>query len=136
MINGQKYKELIDTLGVSVSKMEKTLGLSHARLSNAISRNSEIKLDIVEKTIQHFPQVSEQWLRTGDGEMLINSTEEYDVDYTPKKKQSSLSALHSKLLKLLLLDDDFDEELRREAREPLKKLDELIKKNEEMKKNG
>lgn len=138
MITGKKYKELVDSLSISVSKLEKTLGVSHARISNAIKRDSDISLDIVELTVKEFPQVNEHWLRTGEGSMFNNgASNEPEEGYTSAApKKGIIQSTYDKLMKLLLLDDEFDEDLRKEAREHLKKLDVLIKKNEDKLKNG
>ena len=63
--------DLIKTLGTNVSKFERDIDTGASTISKAISRNSELKLDIVEKILKAYPNVSRQWLITGKGQMLL-----------------------------------------------------------------
>lgn len=94
MINGQKYKELIEELGLNVFSMENAIGVKRSRLSKAIERNSEIKLDIVEMTVAKFPRVNKDWLMTGKGEMFLPSiTSEPAVSYNTKNHGQEINKL-------------------------------------------
>ena len=62
---------MIKTLGTNVSKFERDIDTGASTISKAISRNSELKLDIVEKILKAYPNVSRQWLITGKGQMLL-----------------------------------------------------------------
>lgn len=84
MIKGKKYNELISALGLNIYQMEKALGLSQSRLSKAIDRNSEIKLDIVEKTCLLFPKVNRDWLMTEEGDMFNKEKPNTDYAFEPE----------------------------------------------------
>ncbi len=59
--------ELITELGLNVSSFEREIKVGASTISKAISRKSEIKLDVVEKILDAFPEVSKKWLLTGEG---------------------------------------------------------------------
>ncbi len=65
--------DLIDALDVNISKFERNIDVGSTTIRNAIKRNSEIKLDIVEKIVTAYPQVNKEWLLTGEGKMFIES---------------------------------------------------------------
>ena len=62
---------LIAALKTNVSKFERDIDTGASTISKAISRNSELKLDIVEKIVHAYPSVSRDWLLTGEGSMFV-----------------------------------------------------------------
>lgn len=81
MNNYQFVTELIERLGETIFSMEKKLELSHTRLDKAISRNSRLSSDILDKIIDKYPNVSREWLQTGQGAWLLD--EAHPADYRP-----------------------------------------------------
>lgn len=69
-------KDLIEDLGMSVYQFEKIIGASPSSISKAISRNSRITMDTIEKITGSIPNVSRNWLLTGMGEPLLHTPQE------------------------------------------------------------
>jgi len=69
--------DLIKALNTNVSKFERDISTGASTISKAISRDSEIKLDIVEKIVMAFPSVSREWLLTGEGSMFTEPEKPY-----------------------------------------------------------
>lgn len=62
---------LIGYLKLSVNGFEKAIKVGESTISKAIKRGSEISPEIIEKILDAYPIVSEHWLETGHGAMLI-----------------------------------------------------------------
>lgn len=81
MNNYQFVIELAERLGETVFSLEKKLGLSHTRLDKAITRNSRLSSDILDKIIDKYPNVNREWLQAGQGHWLLDETQ--PADYRP-----------------------------------------------------
>lgn len=64
---------LAEALGIGVSQLEKEIAVKSTRLTKAVSRGSGISGDIVFKIVRRYPNISAQWLETGEGEMLVTT---------------------------------------------------------------
>lgn len=62
--------KLLEYLDITPAKFERKIGVGGTTINAALRRNSNIKRDIVEKIIAVYPNVSREWLLTGEGEML------------------------------------------------------------------
>lgn len=71
MSSALRLKELINELRYSVLEFEDAIGVNRSRLSQAIRREQDISLELVEKIITRFPQVNRTWLETGKGGMFL-----------------------------------------------------------------
>ncbi len=76
MPNALILKDLILKLGISTSEFERRIGVGSSTVHRAITRNSQIKTDVMDKIVKAFPQVNRNWLESGEGEMMLVSTNE------------------------------------------------------------
>ena len=70
-----RIKEFIDFKGISVRKFEETVGFSNGSFASQYKNNKTIGVDKVEYILQSFPEISAEWLLTGEGEMLKGKSE-------------------------------------------------------------
>lgn len=66
----QRLKKYLDFIDVSVSVAEKKINLSNGSLSKPFNANTTIKTDTLEKFLNTYPELSPEWLLTGQGSML------------------------------------------------------------------
>lgn len=66
----ERVLHLIAVLGESKSSFAARLGISPAVISHISSGRNKVGLDVVEKIVQVYPQVSLTWLFTGKGKAL------------------------------------------------------------------
>jgi phage repressor protein C with HTH and peptisase S24 domain len=72
----ERLRKYLDFTSVSVSNAEKLLNLSNGTLSKPFKSKTTIKTDTLEKFLNHFIDISPEWLITGNGEMLRESIDE------------------------------------------------------------
>ena len=97
MANAVILKDLIAELKTNVSKFERDIKTGASTVSKAIERQSELKLDIVEKIVKAFPQVNKKWLESGEGEIFL-SEEDLAISLSTSKEVIPLGKhLHSRL---------------------------------------
>jgi hypothetical protein len=68
-------KKLIRALNTNTVQFEKELGVGHSAIAKAIARESDISDMLINKILKRYPAINENWLRTGEGEMYIKSTD-------------------------------------------------------------
>lgn len=68
----QRIKQVSDILEIKVSDLEKQIGASKGVLSRAISQNTDIHSKWLGVIVENYPQISAEWLLTGNGQMLKN----------------------------------------------------------------
>lgn len=66
----ERVKNLIEFKGLSISGFEKATGMSNNSIQTAIKRNSNLKDDTLNSILIRFPDISAEWLLTGNGSML------------------------------------------------------------------
>ena len=66
---------LINALGMQPTQFAGVVGLQSATLSHIINGRNNASLDVMEKILLQFPQVSADWLILGQGEMMRSHTE-------------------------------------------------------------
>ena len=93
-MGGKNIEKLIKTLDISVRDFEITIGVSINRIQKSIERDSTIKGDVLNKIVEKYPNVNEQWLLTGKGEMFIDTEVKLS---TPKEVIPVGKHAHSKL---------------------------------------
>src|SRR5690554_682586 len=69
-----RIKELINVKNYTIASFEKEIGVGNNSIGISIRRNSNVSGEIIYKILIKFPDVNAQWLVTGQGEMLLNST--------------------------------------------------------------
>jgi len=72
----KRLLQIAEYLNISVRELERKIGLKRGNISN-MSENSEIGSVKLAKIIDIFPEISSDWLLTGNGEMLRKS---YDLE--------------------------------------------------------
>ncbi len=66
----ERVKKVIEFKGLSISGFEKATGMSNNSIQTAIKRNSNLKDDTLNSILICFPDISAEWLLTGNGSML------------------------------------------------------------------
>ncbi|NMH29611.1 helix-turn-helix transcriptional regulator [Flavobacterium silvaticum] len=66
----QRVRNIISHLGISVSAFEKATGMSNNSIQTALKRNSNLKDDTLNSILKAYPDISAEWLLTGNGSML------------------------------------------------------------------
>lgn len=102
-------KDLIKELDTNVYQFEAEIGVKRGRVSAAIERDSDTKVELVEKIVKRYPQVSKDWLMTGKGDMFLEDnsdnsakSEHYPSDPTAdfKKRTGLLQMVKAKINRL------------------------------------
>lgn len=97
----ERVKKVIDFKEMSISAFEKATGMSNNSIQTALKRNSNLKDDTLNSILIRFPDISAEWLLTGNGSMLKNKTEHFDVlNESPtvyKKEKSVVDLLEEKI---------------------------------------
>jgi phage repressor protein C with HTH and peptisase S24 domain len=78
-------KELCKKLGLTISGLEREIGLSNGTISKSIDRDSEISATIIAKLSEKYQNISTEWLKTGQGEMF-NTADSGPQSRSLKKK--------------------------------------------------
>lgn len=73
----QRIIEFIKYKGISQSKFEKTVGLSNGFINN-ISKG--IGADKLHRIICNFPELNQEWLLTGSGDMVSSHISQENVN--------------------------------------------------------
>lgn len=68
-------KKLIRALNTNTVQFEKELGVGHSAIAKAIARESDISDMLINKILKRYPAINENWLKTGEGEMFVKSTD-------------------------------------------------------------
>lgn len=69
-----RIKEYIDFKDISISAFEKSIGMSNASFGKSLKNNGAIGTDKLENILNVYPDISLEWLLTGKGEMIKNSS--------------------------------------------------------------
>ena len=65
-----RLRKFLDSKGISVRQFEQMIGSSDGKIAKFMATNSSLKSDTLSKIMEVFPQLSIEWLITGEGEML------------------------------------------------------------------
>lgn len=90
MLNSLYLNDLILSLGLNVTQFEQAIGVNYSRIATAIRRKTYIKQDVADKIIKVFPNVSKQWLETGEGEMFIQNIPDIKKRKSTDKKDVNI----------------------------------------------
>lgn len=66
--------DLLSILEMKVSRFEKEIDVANGTISKAIERESDLSGWIIEKIVEKYPEVQQQWLITGKGAILTEGT--------------------------------------------------------------
>lgn len=71
----ERIKQYIDYKSISVAAFEKSIGMSNASFGKCLKKGGAIGTDKLENILSVYTDISPNWLLTGKGEMLRNTTE-------------------------------------------------------------
>ena len=71
----ERIKQYIDYKSISVAAFEKSIGMSNASFGKCLKKGGAIGTDKLENILSVYPDISPNWLLTGNGDMLRNTTE-------------------------------------------------------------
>lgn len=71
----ERIKQYIDYKSISVAAFEKSIGMSNASFGKCLKKGGAIGTDKLENILNVYPDISPNWLLTGNGDMLRNTTE-------------------------------------------------------------
>lgn len=86
-----RIKQIIEELGVKTASFEKTIGVANSYLRNVKNVSAETCKSIVEV----YPQISLEWLITGNGEMFSDkiNAEKVKIELTAKSGNGGASSI-------------------------------------------
>lgn len=67
----ERLRSVIATKSNSASDFSKKIGIAQTTLSNQLKSPRGISVDVILLTLEHFPDVSAEWLLRGKGKMLL-----------------------------------------------------------------
>ena len=65
-----RLRKFLDFQGISVRQFEAMIGSSDGKIAKFMATNSSLKSDTLSTVMEVFPQLSIEWLISGEGEML------------------------------------------------------------------
>ena len=69
-----RLKKFIDFKGLSINKFSASVQASNSYFNKVLKNNTSIGSDRMEKIIRTYPEISPEWLLTGEGTMLTYKT--------------------------------------------------------------
>lgn len=86
-----RIKQIIEELGVKTASFEKTIGVANSYLRNVKNVSAETCKSIIEV----YPQISLEWLITGNGEMFSDkiNAEKVKIELTAKSGNGRASSI-------------------------------------------
>lgn len=84
-----RIKELIEFKKLNISSFEKKIGAGNNSIGTIINRNSNVSGQILSKILISFKDVSADWILTGNGEMLRDSSQNNKVVATGLNKNAT-----------------------------------------------
>lgn len=67
----ERLKSVIADKSNSASDFSKKIGIAQTTLSNQMKSPRGISVEVITLTLEHFPDISAEWLLRGKGDMLI-----------------------------------------------------------------
>lgn len=67
----ERLKQFIDSINISISAFEKSIGMSNASFRKIYNNNGSIGSDKLERILKTYPQLNPSWLLTGEGSMIL-----------------------------------------------------------------
>ena len=78
----ERIKEIISSLGITENRFAGEIGVNSQTLNNYTSGKRKVGMDVIDKILIRYPQISAEWLMRGIGDMLCcpsSSTIEEEV---------------------------------------------------------
>lgn len=75
----ERIRFLIEYLDLSPSQFADQLGILRSSISHVLNDRNKPGLDLIQKTLMHFPEISERWLLLNEGPMLKSAEKKVDV---------------------------------------------------------
>ncbi len=78
----ERIKEIISSLGITENRFAGEIGVNSQTLNNYTSEKRKVGMDVIDKILIKYPQISAEWLMRGVGDMLCcpaSSTIEEDI---------------------------------------------------------
>lgn len=70
----ERFVTLIEALGKNPNNFAKILGKGYTSIDSIVKGKTKPSFDLLEAVLEHYPQVSPEWLMRGEGPMLLTST--------------------------------------------------------------
>ncbi len=70
----ERIKQLITSKGLTSARFADMIGVQRSGISHILSGRNKPSLDLLNKMLLTFPDISADWLITGQGDMLISET--------------------------------------------------------------
>jgi hypothetical protein len=77
----ERLIEFLAYLGIGQTKFEEKVGLSRGFVHRL---NDNITLKTLKKIMESYPELNEDWLKTGEGNMLKSEVSATNIDYKDK----------------------------------------------------
>ena len=78
----QRIKEFIDIKGITIKAFEESVGFSNGAFGSQLRNNKTIGVDKIENILFCYPELSPEWLLTGNGPMLKSNASAPDQNQT------------------------------------------------------
>lgn len=75
---GERIEQLIKTLNLTGQKFAESIGVNSSNITHIISNRSKPGYQFLHSILREYPQISGDWLISGDGEMLKNTIREVE----------------------------------------------------------
>lgn len=66
----QRFKKVAEKYNLSVTALGKLIGIHPSTLNRQFSGESSMSLNTIDAFLQHFKDISAEWLLRGEGEMM------------------------------------------------------------------
>lgn len=76
MSKASLIQEISIAKSLTISKLEQMLGFSNGGLRKAIVRQSDLKNETIERIVETFPDLNEEYIRTGRGQLVSPKNED------------------------------------------------------------
>lgn len=106
----ERLKAVIAEKSTSPSDFSKKIGIAQTTLSNQLKSPRGVSVDVIMLTLEHFSDVSAEWLLRGKGQMLVSENlpsfhgsetdTELDVHAELARKTAELEELKLQVLRL------------------------------------
>ncbi|MEN2402247.1 hypothetical protein GKZ90_0020830 [Flavobacterium sp. MC2016-06] len=120
----ERLYQYIDFKGIKAISFEKKVGLSNGYLGKQLKRSADLGEGILIKIVRNCPELSPDWLLTGNGEMLKNDIESENLSNINKDDKNKLySDAISRFINMSASYDEMKDELIHYQRERIKELE-------------
>lgn len=74
----QRFKKVAEKYNLSVTALGKLIGIHPSTLNRQFSGESAMSLNTIDAFLQHFEDISAEWLLRGEGEMIKGENKDND----------------------------------------------------------